>query len=42
MRNINIDFYNKGKTIILGYTGEHLATVLNFIIPIEFRGSGFS
>lgn len=42
MRNINIDFYNKGKTIILGYTGEHLATVLNFIIPLEFRGQGFS
>lgn len=41
MRNINIDFYNSGNTIILGYTNEHLATNLNFVVPAEFR-DGYS
>lgn len=41
MRNINIDFYNGGRTVILGYTSEHLATNLTFLVPLEFR-TGFS
>lgn len=41
MRRINIDFYNQGKMVILGYTAEHLATEINFIVPPEFR-EGFT
>ena len=41
MGNINIDFYNSGNTIILGYTNEHLATNLNFVVPAVFR-DGYS
>lgn len=42
MRNINIDFYNQGQLITLGYTNEHLATKLNLFVPNEFVGKGFT
>ena len=42
MRNINIDFYNQGQLITLGYTNEHLATKLNLFVPNEFVGKDFT